>query len=173
MSIIGELKFADDAFKPTAETLRLLYGETWGKGYDMGFDAGYASADAWFVDHTDELAEHGWVKLPMDADGVPIRVGDVMEGEKIGGGFGEPFEVVGYIMRDGVLEPMDKNNRTRNSKYSHHHHEPTVENLLREFADRYLDYEGIPSAGRRGIGEALMNEYADRIREAVHDEEDE
>lgn len=41
---------------------------------------------------------------------------------------------------------------------------PTVEDVLREFADRYLDYEGMPSAGRRGVGEALMDEYAAKLR---------
>ena len=138
MSIIGELKFADDAFKPTAETLRLLYGETWGKGYDMGFDAGYASADAWFVDHADALAEHGWVRMPVDADGVPIRVGDVMAGELVGGGFGESFEVAGYIMTNGELEPMDKNKLPRKRKYLHHH-KPTVEDMLRGLCEAYMD----------------------------------
>lgn len=27
----------------------------------------------------EHMAEHGWVKLPVDADGVPIRVGDTVE----------------------------------------------------------------------------------------------
>ena len=32
------------------------------------------------IDMTDEsMAEHGWVRLPVDADGVPIRVGDTVE----------------------------------------------------------------------------------------------
>lgn len=68
----------------------------------------------------DAAMREGWVKLPVDADGVPIHVGDVMEGEKIGGGFGEPFEVVGYIMSNGELEPMDENKCPRKHVYLRH-----------------------------------------------------
>ena len=32
------------------------------------------------IDMTDEgMAEHGWIRLPVDADGVPIRVGDLIK----------------------------------------------------------------------------------------------
>ena len=81
--------------------------------------------DLWGVSYT---------ALPLDADGVPIHVGDVMKGEKVGGGFGEPFEVVGYIMSNGELEPMDEHKLPRKRKYLHHYHAPTVEDVLREFA---------------------------------------
>lgn len=43
----------------------------------------------------------------------------------------------------------------------------TVDDVLREFAERYLDYEGMPSAGRRGVSEALMDEYAAELRELL------
>jgi hypothetical protein len=36
--------------------------------YNDGFDDGYASADDWLAQHEDAMAEHGWVKLPVDAD---------------------------------------------------------------------------------------------------------
>ena len=47
-----------------------------GASYKDGYDEGFASADDWLGQHEDAMAEHGWVKLPVDADGVPIRVGD-------------------------------------------------------------------------------------------------
>ena len=92
-----------------------------------------------YVDDRDPetMAENGWVRLPVDADGVPIHVGDVMEGEKIGGGFGEPFEVVGYIMSNGELEPMDEHNCPRKRRYLRHHHKPTVEDVLEELLREY------------------------------------
>lgn len=108
--------------------------------YNDGFDDGFASADDWLGQHEDAMAEHGWVKLPVDADGVPIRVGDLMEGEKIGGGFCEPFEVVGYIMCNGELEPMDNHRLARKRKYSHHHHEPdTWERIIEDACKRAVD----------------------------------
>ena len=94
----------------------------------------------------EELAENGFIRLPKDADGEYIRVGDVMEGEKFGGGFSEPFEVVGYIMSNGELEPMDENKCPRKRKYSHHHHAPTVEDVLLELEGmrgNNADYEEV------------------------------
>ena len=121
------------------------------------YDCGYASADDWLAQHEDAMADHGWVRLPLDADGEPIRVGDVMEGEKVGGGFGESFEVVGYIMSNGELEPMDEHKCPRKRKYLHRHHTPTVEDVLREFAasvrDQNADFVAL-----------LVDEYAKRLR---------
>ncbi len=82
-----------------------------------------------------ELAER-YVALPMDADGVPIRVGDVMEWCDPDGEVTVTCEVdaVGvecFFAWDGA-----------NGRYAQkcanvysHHHEPTVEDVLREFAD--------------------------------------
>ena len=112
------------------------------------------------VPMTDEsMAEHGWVRLPKDADGEYIRIGDVMEGEKIGGGYGEPFEVVGYIMSNGELEPMDEHKCPRKRKYLRHHHAPTVEDVLTEFAWVLVgkrEFDG-------DVAEAI-SEYAAKLR---------
>ena len=47
--------------------------------YDLGYDAGYASADDWLAQNEDAMAEHGWMRLSLDADGQPIHVGDMMD----------------------------------------------------------------------------------------------
>ena len=68
----------------------------------------------------------------MDADGVPIHVGDVMEWRYDNG----EFEVIGiggntlfYIDKDsGECEWTAAGDK-------HHHHAPTVEDVLREFAE--------------------------------------
>jgi len=106
--------------------------------------------DLWGVSYT---------VLPIDADGVPIHVWDVMKGEKVGGGFSEPFEVVGYIMSNGELEPMDEHKCPRRRKYLHHHHEPTVEDVLREMADRCYADEDEPRDR-----DAIVAEYAAKLR---------
>ena len=110
------------------------------------------------ADRIDERMEREYVKLPVDADGVPIRVGDVMEGEKIGGGFSEPFEVVGYIMSNGELEPMDEHKCPRKHVYLHHHHELTVEDVLREFFSRYV------TTKPKDEDDAIIAEYAAKLR---------
>lgn len=117
-----------------------------------------------------------YTALLLDADGVPIHVGDVMKGEKVGGGFGEPFEVVGYIMSNGELEPMDEHKLPRKRKYSHHHHEPTVEDLLREFAqamaensDMYVS-EAIDADEREAADEEAIERFAKRLQLAEVDE---
>ena len=131
-------------------------------GWESKRVEGYAIADRIDAEHQKAIRElnnlaDASVLLPVDADGVPIHVGDVMEGEKIGGGFGEPFEVVGYIMSNGELEPMDKHKCPRKRKYSHHH-EPTVEDVLREFGDWYAHTKG-------GCDEdGIIAEYAAKLR---------
>lgn len=87
------------------------------------------------VPMTDEnMAEHGWVRLPKDADGVPVRVGDVMEWFATG----ETFKVVG--IGDGVLfyfkDGIEQADWTRAST-KRHHKPPTVEDVLEELLREY------------------------------------
>lgn len=123
-------------------------------GYNDGYDAGFASADDWYADHADELEEHGWVALPRDADGVPIRVGDEMAWET-----GERIRVAsmeynghGWLMRDYMGDPHHLYN-------ARHYHAPTVEDVLREFA---LACEDEGNAGPAVM--RLAAEYAKRLR---------
>ena len=79
------------------------------------------------------LDESQWVKLPVDADSVPIRVGDVMENvvspsihREVTGVGVECF----YAWEDG----FGRYSQFDAPRYRHHH-EPTVEDVLREFAE--------------------------------------
>lgn len=45
-------------------------------GHTVGFDEGFASADDWLAEHEGAMEDHGWIKLPLDADGEPIHIGD-------------------------------------------------------------------------------------------------
>lgn len=51
--------------------------------WKLGYDEGFASADDWLGQHEDAMEEHGWVRLPLDADGVPWRIGDVNENGRV------------------------------------------------------------------------------------------
>ena len=113
----------------------------------------------WGVDYT---------ALPVDADGVPIRIGDVMENivcppvhREVTGVGVECF----YGWDDG------------NGRYSQfgancyrHHHAPTVEDVLREFAQEMNENlgmytgEAIDADEWRKADERTIAEYAAKLR---------
>ena len=100
----------------------------------------------WGVDYT---------ALPVDADGVPIHVGDVMEWRFDNG----EFEVIGiggntlfYIDKDsGECEWTAAGDK-------HHHYAPTVEDVLREMLDAWGE---LPS---NATNDAIVAEYASKLR---------
>lgn len=126
--------------------------------YKDGYDEGFASADDYFTDKRETLKEHGWVKLPVDADGVPIHVGDVMEWCDPDGEVTVTCEVdaVGvecFFAWDGA-----------NGRYAQkcanvyrHHHPPTVEDVLRAMLDA-LDVDVCADP------DATIAEYAAKLR---------
>ena len=70
------------------------------------------------------------VELPKDADGEYIRVGDTLDG------YGKTIEVVEMRYGRGgwVLISRDGSGYADTFAFAHHH-EPTVEDVLREFAE--------------------------------------
>lgn len=78
----------------------------------------------------EELLEHGLVRLPKDADGEYIHIGDVMEWCDSG----ETLTVEG-IGRDVLFYIDGENAEWTAARNKRHHHEPTVEDVLREFAE--------------------------------------
>lgn len=102
-------------------------------------DEAHKHAIAYVDDRDPEMmAEHGWIRLPLDADGVPIHVGDVMEWCDPDGEVTVTCEVdaVGvecFFAWDGA-----------NGRYAQkcanayrHHHPPTVEDVLLEACKAY------------------------------------
>ena len=134
--------------------------------YNDGFDEGFASADDWDDDHADALAEHGWVKLPVDADGKVIRIGDKMVCDYT---YGETITVLGFGAQNdhdddqGVFAHNGDECCWFNADCLHHVERPTVEDVLREFGMCWDD----PAHYAKG---ELVETYADRIREALRDE---
>ena len=105
--------------------------------------------------------EHGLVRLPVDADGEYIHIGDVMEwpygnGEFIVEGIGG--NTLFYIDKDSNECEWTAAGDKR------HHHEPTVEDVLREFTDEVWNRccEGA-TASDSGIDE-LVSEFAAKLQ---------
>ena len=105
----------------------------------------------WGVDYT---------ALPLDADGVPIHVGDVMEWVDPDG------EVTVTCTVDAVGVECFFAWDAANCRYAQkcanayrHHHEPTVEDVLREFAAKVE-----PSWRVTELPNATLAEYAKRLR---------
>lgn len=96
---------------------------------------------------------------PLDADGEPIRIGDVMDG---GYSF-LPAKVVGYHECCGDVLPIVENDGEFQVSPERvtHYVEPDVEDVLREMLDehrRWFDGEG-----ERTIGE-MVADYAGRLQ---------
>lgn len=121
-------------------------------------DAAHRAALEKLAAQVDE-SDDGWVRLPVDADGVPIHVGDVMEWVT----YDDTYESVIRTV-DGVGTDVFfawSNDRAGHAQYEaqayRHHHKPTVEDVLREFA-REID------ADAYGITDAKVAEFAAKLR---------
>lgn len=103
--------------------------------------------------------ENGWVRLPVDADGEYIRIGDVMEWCDNG----ETLTVEG-IGNDVLFYIDGENAEWTAARNKRHHHEPTVEDVLREFSCVLMgkrEFDG-------DVTEAIA-EYAAKLRLAGED----
>ena len=135
-------------------------------GYDDGWDAGFASADDWLAQHEDAMAEHGWVRLPKDADGEYWFCGD-----KIMLPDGNVVEVIGiggdwlYYLVTNVAMTVIGRIRAHDKR---HYKQPTVEDTLREFfvyAERGKEHH------REDVDDAVLAVYAAKLRLAGGDAE--
>ena len=100
------------------------------------------------------LDESQWMRLPNDADGKPVHIDDIMEWPD-----GRTFDVVG--IGDGVLFYVEDGNEQADwtgASTKHHHHAPTVEDVLREFALKVAGEECMTM--RTGV----VEEYAKRLK---------
>lgn len=99
--------------------------ESWMRGHD-----------AWAaIDRGDEMAEHGWIRLPKDADGEYIHVGDVLtDGEykfKV-------FELAAF--GDGSWSIRNEDGDAWAACDVTHYHEPTVEDVLQKLLEQAVGY---------------------------------
>lgn len=138
-------------------------------------DEAHKHAIGYVADYDPEtMAENGWVKLPVDADGVPIHIGDVMEGVDK---YDSLKNVMGKVITvsfesDGIVEvavrAWSSDGKSWHRAYLdsdasvyRHYHEPTVEDVLREFAEKITDSQ-IPNV--HPTYEEAIAEYAAKLR---------
>lgn len=116
-------------------------------------DAEYQKA----IRELNNLAEHS-VFLPVDANGVPIRVGDWITGR-----WDAKAKVVA-VTSDDVYWWEPDGCHWCHAFEVRHYHEPTVKDVLREMA---IDWEYEENAEDR---EAVLEEYAAKLRLVKEDE---
>ena len=118
--------------------------------WDNGYEADYLGIEKWLTEHPQVMEHHGWIRLPKDADGEYIHIGDVMayaDNTK-------PMAVTALVPPAVFLTE----NGPRYADMCRHYHAPTVEDVLREFG---IDWEHESDCEDRA---ALLAEYAAKLR---------
>lgn len=120
------------------------------------------------------------VPLPVDADGVPIHVGDVMDEQLPFGGYAAPAPVDTMELSRGaggyvwMVRLDSESGAFINPKLLRHHHAPTVEDVLRELVrvmaycmQQGRDCDGCAVNGADGVVTAPSgcDTLRDRMRE--------
>ena len=130
----------------------------WRRGYERGED----EAEFEDLDGLRKEVQAEWVPLPRDADGAPIRIGDRV---RIGR---TEFEAIGFGNVTCDEEPYGVFTQRESGEYEwfnarclRHYHAPTVEDVLREFAEKVIDSQ-IPSV--HPTYEEAIAEYAAKLR---------
>ena len=102
------------------------------------FGERYVNIDSWLSQNEREMAKHGWVKLPVDADGMPIHIGDEMRADS------EPryskHKVVGIELRESggwSIDLLGYGLSALRPECSYHHRTTTVEDVLNEMLDAF------------------------------------
>ena len=117
------------------------------------------------ADEIEAEIERGWMLLPVDADGVPICVGDVVEfGENRNQGIVKALNehmVIAMHVDDGCMN-YAKYGLLWNADACRHVKPRTLEDVLREMLDR--DGDGIGMREFNSDFGAFVTHYADEIR---------
>ena len=110
-----------------------------------------------------ELAKYGLMRLPKDADGVPVRLGDVMsykDSTFTVEAVGHDMLYFDYDYDSGDVIGYDE------CRASACHH-LTVEGILSDLVDSLTGGDGVDGDAKH----SLVARYADKIREAMDDQE--
>ena len=97
------------------------------------------------------LDESQWVKLPVSEDGDVLHIGELVDEKLPFGGYAAPAPIDTMELSRGAsgygwMVKLDADNRALvNPKLLRHHHEPTVEDVLREFGKAWVEWvDGSP-----------------------------
>lgn len=149
---------ARERFNAIADRIDAEHQKACDDAWDNGYEADYLGIEKWLTEHPQVMEHHGWIRLPKDADGEYIHVGDVLTDDAEFRSEGEVVRLmlegedwfVGFDRRAGWTEPSIHE--------WHHHHAPTVEEVLTEFG---IDWEHESDCEDRA---ALLKEYASKLR---------
>ena len=129
-------------------------------GYSDGFNDGFNDIESWVIDHKDEMAEHGWVRGPIGADGKLMAKEHMVVDN--GGDVGVIVETRFNDSNWFVLVDFGEGDSCRFTwflpKSLTHYHAPTVEDVLTEFG---IDWEHESDCEDRA---ALLKEYAAKLQ---------
>jgi hypothetical protein len=144
----------DAAHQKAEDEWKAKDGQTWLRGYGECHAELMEGNEVIAAD----LERAGWLKLPVDADGEYIRIRDELRDEWNELNQGK----VEWLMLDHRGWWLKLNTSCERFYVHvfhewHHHHAPTVEDVLREFVERWHDthHDDLP---------ALFAEYAARLR---------
>ena len=146
---------SEHGFSPAAMKLTAI-ADRIDAEHEMATSEFWAKINA--VPATDEnMAEHGWVRLPVDADGEVWHVGDFAVGEVNPRNPKAIERMIWYgpdsgwqLETDTIIYPCPDRPR--------HHHAPTVEDVLREFFSRYV------TTKPKEEDDAIIAEYAAKLQ---------
>ena len=119
--------------------------------------------DALYHANDKDMTALGWVKLPKDADGVFIQVGDMLAD-----GLGRIVPVAALELDDDCWAIVTDDGHAYRNPDTFTHHKLTLEDLLMEFGDKVCI-----SGHQWGLdAEDTVGEFAARIRQMMNDKED-
>ena len=179
MSIIGRMSITDEL-----------------REWAHGFTGPYKRNEQQLLAIADRIdAEHGasviasgvkivndYVRLPGDADGEPIHVGDVVIYDYDGVRTGTPETVKWIAMGETEVHISTEHHSYTKPSTLRHYHKPTVEDVMVEFVERLdeigseddccgVDEQECRACIRRDIAAAYA-EYAEKLREVVEHDRD-
>ena len=128
--------------------------QTRSKAWNEGFDEGFASADDLSTASEETMAKHGWIRGPLDADGIMWHEGDMSDSV-----WGEIELIVRDVDGHWYIKGHDTTAQWVRADSMRHHHEPTVEDVLREFA---LEID--PSADIAVTGAETIKKFAAKLQ---------
>jgi len=128
----------------------------------------------YFCDEIEREIAERYMELPVDADGVPIHVGDELETSE----YGKRFTCTGYSYQtEGYEKPhwsiayrYDDYDGTTEfvSPHSCHHVKPrTLEDVLHDFGSSYIAYYFDNEMNYDGTDTHVIAKYATEIRELM------
>lgn len=173
MSITDELRgWLKSLYTPNSGTLRaegMAIADRIDKEHESKAQQAHADGLNEQVDFHDNFIPSNFILLPVDAEGVPIHIGDMMEPNGANSLFGQAsFEVRAMRCDEGGWEVYDRLGDRYAPSLLRHHHAPTVEDVLREFHDRMEELgttDQCVGTDRAEAVDALLRERAELVAE--------